>query len=375
MNRLSIFFAMISAVLLFAGCANAPPAVSEPESAEPEPLSQQESTQGAERFQPEFPSIKTILPSFRESIAKKKEQNGDVVGWLQIPGTDIEDAVLQNPEGDNNYYLRHNFGKEPDKKGSYCADFRADFSLGLPQNIAIYGHNFSDDPDSELFAQLKRYKDPDFARSHPYLFFSTAESDMAWEVFAVLDIYQGVPYIIPELKGKTFDAVMDVVYKASIYDYGVTVLESDHLLAISCCTYSVPGADRLPLNIPNEYRFVVMARLVDPDNSIKDTAVFNLNNNPLSPLDMPDIYYEGQDLFIYNGFTYGRSFDDTLIESADTDSFVLVGEIRRSGVLEDLTDWDAIQLEAGTQIFRYHVLNDILIAKVGDEFIAYERFD
>jgi sortase B len=106
----------------------------------------------------------SITPSRREQILEKKGENGDSVGWLTVPGTTIDNIVLQNPIGDNGYYTTHDFSGQLNKNGAYGMDW----SFGLsgaatrdtfPRNTPIYAHNHDDDPNGILFAQLKKYKD------------------------------------------------------------------------------------------------------------------------------------------------------------------------------------------------------------------------
>ena len=43
-------------------------------------------------------------------IEELKEQYTDIVGWLEVPGTNIDYPVLQGE--DNNYYVKHNYKQE-----------------------------------------------------------------------------------------------------------------------------------------------------------------------------------------------------------------------------------------------------------------------
>lgn len=235
---------------------------------------------------PPEPTLFSVTPAYAEAIRVKREQNPDSVGWLYIPDTHIDDVIVQNPiDATNDYYLNVNFGGEPDRNGVYCADRRARFGAGgradLSRVTALYGHSWDDDPEGTLFSQLKKYRDEDFAREHPYLFFSTEWEDMAWEVFAVFDTTIYLPYILPELDKSTFQQMLSVVRASSIYTYDVAVDSEDKLLVLSTCTMSVPGYPSLPA--PNDYRFVIMARLADPQEPVKETADLAANPYPIQP--------------------------------------------------------------------------------------------
>jgi len=235
------------------------------------------------------------ITSFKGNIQIKKGENSDTVGWLRVPNTTIHSAIVQNPYSKGNaYYLSHGFDKKISKYGTYCADRRCTFGNGtrdeLSHNTVLYAHNFDDDPDGQLFAQLKKFKNSKFAKNTPYIFFSTEAEDMVWEVFAVYDTTTDFPYVWPELSSSTNNHILNFVYAASIYDYGVNISPTDKILTLSTCTFSVNNKIKLPLNKENKYRFVVMARLVGTDEALKNTASFTVNKSPLAADDMPDLY-------------------------------------------------------------------------------------
>ncbi len=235
-----------------------------------------------------FPSaitIESITPLLTAMVSNKAALNEDTVGWLVVPGTDIDREVLKNPPAfDNNYYLRRGFDGLPDPNGTYCADRRCVFGEGregLSRNTVLYGHSFDDDPDGTLFSQIKRYRDIEFARQNPYIFFSTDSEDMVWEVFAVIETTVNVPYNVPGLAGGQFYDMLDLVYEASLYRYEASVGPNDKLLTLSTCVFSVAGHERLP--DVNSYRFAVMARLMDPAEPLREKAMLVPNAAPLPP--------------------------------------------------------------------------------------------
>ena len=229
-------------------------------------------------------TVASITPSFGRRIAGKRAANSDTVGWLYIPDTTIHREILQNPAGEtNDYYLNLSFEGLPDSDGVFCADRRATFGGRgeLSRITALYGHSWDDDPEGELFAQLKKYRDPEFAADHPYVFFSTGEEDMVWEVFAVYDTTIYLPYILPDLSGWELATTLNTVYASSYYDYHIDITPEDRLLALSTCTFAVDGHPNLPSI--NNYRFVVMARLCGPAEPLKEQAGFSVRTSPMAP--------------------------------------------------------------------------------------------
>jgi SrtB family sortase len=299
------------------------------------------------------------------------------VGWLTVPGTDIDSVIVQNPTDDNGFYSKHDFTGTPNRDGTYSADCRCDFTTptreGISQNIALYGHSWDENPDGPLFAQLKRWREPDFAEEHPYIFFSTEDEDMAYEVFAVYHVTVNQPYIIPDLPWASLSEVLELAYDASIFDYGVQLTESDKILTLSTCSFEPPGRPPLPFDRIPDYRFVIMARLISPEDVRKETAVFTINDNPLPPDAMPTIYSHHADVVQYNGTIYdnlARSHADDIPE-IDPANLIPVGEIVRSGVMRDLQDFDATSLPKGTALYRLDGYENLLVAKHGNETLVY----
>ena len=376
MKRLVLVFVILA--VLLAACQTAPvEAVPESDgyiAGEHQPSPPTEETVRA--------TIAYIMPRFGERISQYNEKNADTVGWLMIPGTSIDNAILINPADHLDFYLVHAFDRTPDPNGTFSIDFRVNIGSGLrsdiSRNIPIYAHNFTDNPYGELFDQLKRFLNPEFVRANPYVFFSTAAEDMVWEVFAVFHAHVDLPFIIPDLDPETFSEVMDVVYAASIFDFGVNITEQDRIITLMTCSYYVPGVGALPFDVENDYRFVVMARLVSPEEALREYATFTVNENPLIPADMPLILHEGNDVFFYGGrgyFSIGQQlyrFPDFM--EMDFTNATLIGEIQRSGVTVNLQDWDAVSLPSGTNILRHNENPDIMIAQVDGQNIPYLFF-
>ena len=90
-------------------------------------------------------------------LKKKKKGNSDIIGWLEIEGTNVNYPVLQGK--DNDYYMTHNYKKEYSKEGSLFLD--KDYDWKIPStNLLIYGHN--NRGTNKMFSALINYKDEHF---------------------------------------------------------------------------------------------------------------------------------------------------------------------------------------------------------------------
>ncbi len=192
-------------------------------------------------------------------------QNQDTVGWIYIPGTKVNNSVLQAQ--DNNAYLRRNEANEEDIFGAYFVDYEC--AVGdrekLSPNTIVYGHSdLKDNPDGLRFSQLFKFLDPVFARNTPVIQFSTMEDYMGWEVFAVCYADVSFPYFYPSPEGGVEQLAAEAM-EMSLYDYGVEVGPEDKILTLSTCTVKFGENDR-------NHRLLVMAKLLPEDAEVPNTV-------------------------------------------------------------------------------------------------------
>ena len=252
--------------------------------AEEETTQQEGTVTTAESSGEEVSEIVVETPELGEKITTLKAQNDDVVGWLQIPDTEIDNAVMQTTN--NDFYHRKDELKQYSWTGCYYADYECAFgptSDDLGRSTVIYGHNvnYDDGRDKERFSQLFHFADEEWAREHPYIFFSTTEEDLIWEVFAVAYTTTDFNYI-QVLKDRltsneqiTEAQMINIVNEArerSEYDYNdVEVTGDDKILTLSTCSYKYGQR--------NDVRFIVMAKLVTEEDTLVETANITINED------------------------------------------------------------------------------------------------
>ena len=235
--------------------------------------------------------LKELQKKMLENTLAMQQKNKDTIGWLYIDGTTIDDVVVKvNYNDDNAYYLRRNANGENDNDGCYFADWRCKSGgrEALSKNTVIYGHNLGRPQNSIFFdkenhangpkfAQLLKYQDPEFARSHPYIYYSTIEEDMVWQVFAVFYTDISFDYINPAPTDAAYTSLLKKAQDLSFYDYDVEVTSNDKILTLSTCTYRL--ADNTKLHYPNNYRYVVMAKLLPADAELADEVALTVTKN------------------------------------------------------------------------------------------------
>jgi sortase B len=231
--------------------------------------------------------VNNSFPTLVRRVREKHEQNEDTVGWLFIPGTTTNEEVLINddPKDFNKFYERKGFDKLYSWQGVLYSDFRGKFGDGakedLLSNTVIYGHNLGPGYEDVKFGPLMRFSEEDFARTTPYVCFSTREEDLVWEVFSVFYVTVDLRYNVPDLAGEEFVEIVSESRARSLYNYETDVGAYDKIITMSTCCYYVPGIGMV--EYPSDYRFVVMAKLIEKSDATKEEADFEVNPAPKEP--------------------------------------------------------------------------------------------
>lgn len=173
--------------------------------------------------------------------------NGDIVGWIRVPGTKIDYPVVQTK--DNDYYLRRNLKKEWAIRGTAFMDYRSEGKAG-DLNTVIYGHNMK---DGTMFGNLSKYKKKTFFEENQYIEYDYPGGTTKWQVFSAYiyksenDYFKATFFDEEDYQGYLQDCK-----NRSIYDTGVLVEDGGRMLTLMTCTYEYDDA-----------RFVVQAKLIE----------------------------------------------------------------------------------------------------------------
>ena len=184
---------------------------------------------------PETGETVSVLPQFKELYLR----NPDIVGWITIPGTVINYAVMQTPDQEN-FYLKHNFEKEYSAHG--CIYAREICDINAPSdNITIYGHRMR---DGSMFARLDQYMEKSFWEKFPYIYFDTLTELHTYKIMSVFLTTaiegEGFAYhnFVDAQNESDFNEFVDTCKDLALYDTGVEAQYGDKLITLSTCEYS-----------------------------------------------------------------------------------------------------------------------------------------
>lgn len=161
-----------------------------------------------------------------------KELNKQVVGWIQVNGTNINYPFVQ---ADNNeYYLNHSYDKSRNSAGWVFLDYRNNIGTN-DKNMIIYAHGRT---DKTMFGTLKNTLNNDWINNtnNHVVRISTGKENTLWQVFSVYRIPTTSDYIQIDFASDTeYKEFLDVLVKRSINDFGVELTSSNRILTLSTC--------------------------------------------------------------------------------------------------------------------------------------------
>lgn len=116
----------------------------------------------------------------KAALSACREENPDVFGWLEIPGTDISCPVLQSQTSDD-FYRTHDVSGEENASGAVYIE-PANLSTMCDFNTVFHGQTGSD--GTGPFAGLYEFSDRDFFRKHEELYLYLEDNVLTYEIFA-----------------------------------------------------------------------------------------------------------------------------------------------------------------------------------------------
>lgn len=194
------------------------------------------------------------------------ELNHDFVGWLKINGTNIDYPVMQTPENEQ-FYLNHNFYKEPNYEGTLFCNANSDVTRPS-DNIIIYGHHMK---TNTMFHCLDQYENKEFYEEHKYINFDTLTEYGTYEVIAAFrtDVNKGHYEYWHFVEGtkEDFEEYVNYAVSRTAYTPDSTAEYGDKLISLSTCAYHTTNG-----------RFVVVAKRISSEKAINETNESDENN-------------------------------------------------------------------------------------------------
>ena len=165
-------------------------------------------------------------------FSELKKTNDEVVGWIQVNGTNINYPFVQT--NDNSYYLTHSILKEENEAGWVFLDYRNNIH-NLDKNTIIYAHSRL---DKAMFGSLKNLLESNWYenKDNHIIKMSTETEDTLWQVFSVYHLPTTSDYLRTTFNsGSDFKNFTDMLQDRSVYDFDCSVGEDDKIITLSTC--------------------------------------------------------------------------------------------------------------------------------------------
>lgn len=166
-------------------------------------------------------------------IVALKELNDETVGWLNVPGTNIDYPVVKAK--DNAYYLKHNFKKEKDYNGWVFMNYLNSAEM-LDKNTIIFAHNryYS----NIMFGTLNKVGKKAWYQNikENLITYSDINKEMKWEVFAAYTVPVTDDYLVTNFStDEEFNKFIQMIRGRSIINSDLEIKSTDKILTLSTC--------------------------------------------------------------------------------------------------------------------------------------------
>ena len=192
---------------------------------------------------------------FPQGITEDMKQaysiNSNLVGWVSIPGTELDTAVLQGK--DNDHYLKYDFYERYTTEttdtnyGNLYLDYRCSNTADVSKNMVIHGHTTgrASGVPKQAFRSLYDYRDKQYFIDNPIIKYQTLYGEHTYKICAVFlsttqradDNGYMFNYIYPDMSDSNMVGYINQVRQRMLYETGVSLEPTDKVITLSTCIY------------------------------------------------------------------------------------------------------------------------------------------
>lgn len=183
-----------------------------------------------------YPDLTGIdVPGIEIDFAGLQEICSEVYAWITIPDTAVDYPIAQSAT-EPEYYLRRTLDGNKASAGTIFSQFY-NTKDWLDPNTILYGHNMN---DGTMFADVRKYEDEEFFKTHPYIYIFTPDYTLVYEVyvayeFSDLHLMYVYDFKNPEIFQSYLDEVLSKSGPIDVVKEGASVTTADRLLTLSTC--------------------------------------------------------------------------------------------------------------------------------------------
>lgn len=170
------------------------------------------------------------------------QDNPDAVGWIYVPGTNIDYPVVAAPQEDPTHYLRHNLSGTWSPAGTPYLDSgcNRDFTSF---NSVIFGHHLINDTMLSAFAN---YVDEAYFNAHRTIYLLTPNEVLTLRVVAanVIDGYSEEKRVLFSDRNSYLDYWRSQLSESEVVAYDAPQSPTRDFCFVTC-SYQTPNARTL----------------------------------------------------------------------------------------------------------------------------------
>lgn len=167
----------------------------------------------------------------KDSFYEILKLNKDVIGWVDIYGTNIDYPILQST--DNEKYLNTTVFNEFSTAGSIFLDFRNKSDFTDFKNI-LYGHFME---HGKMFGDISKFKEESFFKNHKYgVLHRKNKKSLGIEIFSLINVNGLDEKIFSDTLDK--ESLLKYIKERKKYIRNVKIKENEKLLLLNTCDFS-----------------------------------------------------------------------------------------------------------------------------------------
>lgn len=151
---------------------------------EPEPVKEWKDYTLEEKYQAYLDTYGIEVPEKNLDFEELRETvNSDIYAWIYVPGTNVDDPVVQHPT-DDAYYLNYNLDGSKGYPGGIYTEPSCNSKDFSDRMTVIYGHNMK---NGKGFGTLHNFEDSAFFDENRYIYIYLPDDIKVYEIFAAYE--------------------------------------------------------------------------------------------------------------------------------------------------------------------------------------------
>lgn len=202
-------------------------------------------------------SVDEVLVDNPINFEELTKLNPDLYAWLRIQGTVIDYPVAQSSNGDQNYYLHHNYLGNYEFAGTIYSQ-KHNTKYFIDRVTVLYGHNML---NGTMFAGLHKFSDKDFFEENETMEIFIDGHILTYQIFAAYEyddrhILNSFDFYDDEVYAQYLEDCLSPHSSNAIVREGVELDIEDKILTLSTCT-----------NYNSNKRFLVQGVLIKDEKT------------------------------------------------------------------------------------------------------------